>query len=193
MRGVLISVFILSVAGMAAAVALPDWQYLLPACAALALISALVWVVLRRRRPAGRPDRPLVIDGSNAMFWRDNQPRIDTVKALVDHVAAQGFTAGVIFDASAGHVLFGRYLDDRHFAKLLGLPENRCFVVPKGTIADEYILRAARDIGARIVTNDRYRDWAGDFPEVTEPGHLIRGRFNSGKLTLTPPLQDTGA
>ena len=193
MRGFLISLCLLSLAGMAVVAMLPEWQGLLPLLAGAALISALLWIVLRRRRSAGHPDKQLVIDGSNAMFWRDNQPRIDTVKALVAHVEAQGFTAGVIFDASAGHVLFGRYLDDRHFAKLLGLPENRCFVVPKGTIADEYILRAARDIGARIVTNDRYRDWAGDFPEVATHGHLIRGRFKGGKLSLTPPLQDTQA
>ena len=103
---------------------------------------------------------------------------------LVDLLKTKGYRIGLIFDANAGHILLGRYLDDRHFAELLNLPHDQCFVVPKGTIADEYILRAARDHGTRIVTNDRYRDWAGDFPEVTKPGHLIKGRIEKGAITL---------
>jgi hypothetical protein len=45
-------------------------------------------------------------------------------------------------------------------------------------------LAAAADLGARVVTNDRYRDWVEQHPEVTEPGHLIRGGYKAGKLWL---------
>ena len=38
--------------------------------------------------------------------------------------------------------------------------------------------------GARIVTNDRYRDWAEGHPEIAHPGHLIRGSFRGGSLRL---------
>ena len=55
-------------------------------------------------------------------------------------------------------------------------------VVNKGTPADITILAAAKDSGARIVTNDRYRDWADVHPEVREPGYLIRGGYRDGKL-----------
>ena len=60
-------------------------------------------------------------------------------------------------------------------------------VVPKGTPADVAILTAARDHGARIVTNDRYRDWAGQHPEVLEPGLLIPGSYHKGELRMTVP------
>ncbi len=39
----------------------------------------------------------------------------------------------------------------------------------------QYQLDASRRLGARIVSNERFRDWAGDYPEVSKPGHGIRG------------------
>ena len=34
------------------------------------------------------------------------------------------------------------------------------------------------------MTNDRYRDWTEAHPEVAEPGHLIRGGMQDGKVWL---------
>ena len=52
------------------------------------------------------------------------------------------------------------------------MPGNAVMVAPKGQPADPHILFVARDLGARIVSNDRFRDWAGEatgFPrEVIE-------------------------
>ncbi|SDZ60416.1 hypothetical protein SAMN05444004_13012 [Jannaschia faecimaris] len=45
----------------------------------------------------------------------------------------------------------------------------------------------ARDMGAIVVTDDRYRDWADDFPEVRRKGHLVRGGYRDGKLWLNLP------
>lgn len=131
-----------------------------------------------------RPEKRLIIDGSNALYWKDNTPRLETLIELLTLLRSKGFKPGVIFDASAGHTLFNRYVDDAPFAEMLGLAREDCFVVPKGTIADEYILNAARKLDARIVTNDRYRDWADRFPEIRKPGHLIRGRYEKGALHL---------
>jgi len=118
------------------------------------------------------------------MYWRDNTPRLDSVKAVVDRLSALGYAPGVVFDANAGHLLAGRYLHDREFGRRLGLPTERVMVVPKGMPADPVILHAARSVGARIVTNDRYRDWAEAHPEVHEPGRLIGGGYRSGDLRL---------
>ena len=94
---------------------------------------------------------------------------------------------GVMFDANAGYKLQDRYQDDRHMARQLRLPEDRVLVVPKGVPADQYILTAARDLGARVVTNDRYRDWLERFPEAAEPGFLIRGGASeAGEVWLNP-------
>ncbi|MFM2356510.1 MAG: hypothetical protein RLZZ528_2246, partial [Pseudomonadota bacterium] len=88
----------------------------------------------------------------------------------------------VVFDANAGYKLGGGWQGDRAMARRLGLSVDRVQVVPKGTIADSFILMAARGLGARIVTADRYRDHAGDYPEVSEPGRLIRGGVREGTV-----------
>ncbi|MCY1126950.1 hypothetical protein OU426_08795 [Frigidibacter sp. RF13] len=135
------------------------------------------------RRPA-RALRWIVVDGSNVMHWKEGEPDIGTVRDVVGRLAALGYTAGVVFDANAGYRLNGRYLNERALGRLLGLSEERITVVPKGTPADPAILAAARGLGARIVTNDRYRDWAETHPEVRAQGHLIRGGFRQGALWL---------
>jgi Zc3h12a-like Ribonuclease NYN domain len=161
----------------------------------LVLALVLLFFVLRRqtesRLPTSRSALPpnatpnwIVIDGSNVMHWKDETPQIASVQAVVHELKARGFAPGVVFDANAGYKLFGRYQNEKDFARLLGLPDDRVFVVPKGTQADPYLLSAARDLGARIVTRDRFRDWAEAHPEVNSAGFLIRGGYRAGSLWI---------
>ncbi len=113
------------------------------------------------------------------MHWKEDTPQIMPVKSVVQELKRRGFTPGVVFDANAGHKLAGRYLNERDFATMLGLPASQIFVVPKGRQADPYLLDAARGFGARVVTLDRFRDWAEVHPEVKEPGFLVRGGYRS--------------
>ncbi len=113
------------------------------------------------------------------MHWKDNNPQILPVQSAVRELQRRGFTPGVVFDANAGYKLHGRYMNEWDFSMLLDLPESQIFVVPKGTQADPYLLDAARGFGARVVTLDRFRDWAEAHPEVTERGFLIRGGYRS--------------
>jgi hypothetical protein len=157
--------------------------------ALLAAALAATFLVLWLRRPTGErsqvgPEAWVLIDGSNVMHWRENAPDLGMVQEVVRAVAGQGFVPGVVFDANAGWKLFGRYLHDGEFARLLGLEERQVLVVPKGTQADPFLLQTAREFEARIVTNDRFRDWAEAHPEVREPGFLIRGGMRDGKLWL---------
>ena len=69
-------------------------------------------------------------------------------------------------------------------AHLLNLPREQVFVVPKGSQADPFLLETAREQRARIVTNDRYRDWAETYPEVHEPGFLVRGDWTGKTVSL---------
>lgn len=144
----------------------------------------------QRSRRTARPQQPqkpqkrAIIDGSNVMHWQDGDASYDPLHDVVRKLKSLGYAPGVMFDANVGHVLEGRYLDDASMAARLQLPENAVVVVAKGTPADPVILAAARDIRAVVVTNDRFRDWAKDFPEVRKPGFLIRGGYNSGKLWL---------
>ena len=126
----------------------------------------------------------IVVDGSNVMYWKDNTPRIETVREVLAELAALGFTAGVVFDANAGYLISGRYEHHGSIGRMVGLPEDRVMVVPRGEPADATVLASARDLRARIVTNDRYRDWAEQHPEVRTPGHLIRGGYRDGALWL---------
>lgn len=125
-----------------------------------------------------------VIDGSNVMHWNGETPRLETIREVVANVRTQGYQPGIIFDANAGYKLCDRYLDDKDFAKLLKLPGDRVLVVNKGEQADSTILAAARDLNAKVVTNDRFRDWEADFPEVAAPGHLVKGGYRAGQLWL---------
>lgn len=140
--------------------------------------------------PSGKPAKSrkvgpnVVIDGSNVMHWDGEVPHLATLREVIATLRKQGYQPGVIFDANAGYKFADRYLDDGHFAKLLNLPGDRVLVVNKGEPADPTILAAARELKAKVITNDRYRDWAGDFPEVATTGHLVKGGFRDGKLWM---------
>jgi hypothetical protein len=187
----------ISISGVIASFANPKWSDLL-LLAGPCTIASLLLIMSRlsgRTKAQNAPARKaIVIDGSNVMYWKNDTPKISTVREVVNHLTSLGFETGVMFDANAGYVLSGSYQHDGKFGDLLGLPTDRIMVVPKGTPADPYILKAARDLGARIVTNDRYRDWMEDFPEIAEPDYLIKGNYTSGKLWLSLSLdENTGA
>ncbi|QHQ37267.1 hypothetical protein GO499_03045 [Algicella marina] len=162
----------------------PEWTEAIPLAAAGVLASAILFIRALLRRPRAAPENYVIIDGSNIMYWKKGVPDIETVRDVVRRISALGYMPGVMFDANAGYLLKGRYQHHREFARHLKLPEASVMVVPKGTPADAYILRAARDMRAVIVTNDRYRDWADEYPEVQTRGHLNRGGYRDGKLWL---------
>jgi hypothetical protein len=174
----------LSLVGVAVALVLPGYGDLILLAGPCAVAALILWLraALTRKRPAA--PNWILIDGSNVMHWKDNTPQIDTLREVIAHLTHLGQTPAVIFDANAGYLLSGRYQDDHVMARHLSLPGERVLVVPKGTIADSYLLTVARDVGAPIVTNDRYRDWAGEYPEIAQPGRLIRGGYRNGALWL---------
>jgi hypothetical protein len=118
------------------------------------------------------------------MHWEDNTPHIEPVRRVVAVLKAQGLDPGVVFDANVGWKLFGRYLGAQELAQILDLPPDQILVVPKGSPADPWLLTTAREFSARIVTNDRFRDWAGEHPEVAKPGLLVRGSMTGNGVWL---------
>ena len=102
----------------------------------------------------------------------------------MQELVRQGFRPGVVFDANVGYKLTGQFLGERELARLLSLPRDQILVVPKGSQADPFLLETARDLKARIVTNDRYRDWTDRFPDVAQPDKLIRGEIRDGRVWL---------
>ncbi|SDW64508.1 NYN domain-containing protein [Litoreibacter albidus] len=162
----------------------------------------VVWFMRRKQAAAKRPVKPrkppkpregararptekhILIDGSNLMYWNGASPSIQPVQEAVCLLLAQGMTPGVMFDANAGYRVAAGYKDDADFAYMLGLPADQVLVANKNVPADQDLLKAAREFGARIVTNDLFRDWADEFPEVRERGRLVHGGYHKGKLWL---------
>ena len=192
---------LLSLAGITASLALPQLSDLILLAAPCVIASMILLLRAYGQRgkhgrlPNGNAQRAkrgksifqpkyIVLDGSNIMHWKDGTPQVETVREVVQYLKVQGFSPGVVFDANAGHILFGKYHHHGAMGKQIGLPEDRVMVVQKGTPADPTILAAARDLGARIVTNDRYTDWSDTHPEVNDPGRLIRGGYREGALWL---------
>ncbi len=153
---------------------------LLAGPAAVAGVILVIRALLARRASP----RSILIDGSNVLYWNGGTPQIDTLRAVVGQLTERGFAPHVVFDANAGYLVAGKYQHYGAMGALLGLPEDRVIVVAKGSPADPVLLAAAREMGARIVTNDRYRDWVAAYPEVAEPGFLIRGGFTSGAVWI---------
>jgi hypothetical protein len=118
------------------------------------------------------------------MHWEDNTPHIEPVRRVVAVLKAQGLDPGVVFDANVGWKLFGRYLGAQELAQILDLPPDQILVVPKGSPADPWLLTTAREFSARIVSNDRFRDWAEEHPEVAKPGLLVRGSMTGNGVWL---------
>ena len=182
--------FVSILAALATALANPEIGGLplrLPALA-LAGVAAFAWLRRVLARPsAPRKTRPRVlIDGSNVMHWKDGIPNIAVVRGVAQALTAHGHEVGVIFDANVGYKLSDRYMNEKVLAEQLGLRAKQVLVSPRGETADSFLLRAARDMAAPIVSNDRFRDWQADFPEIATPGRLIHGGYHDGAPYLRP-------
>jgi len=174
-----------ALAAIAAALFLPETAGLpltLPALV-LAGVAVVLWVraVVRARR-AGRD--LVLIDGSNVMHWNNGTPDITIVRQVASALEAQGHRVVVMFDANAGYKLTNRYMNAAALARAMGLNARNVVVSPKGKPADGLLLQIARDQGAPIITNDRFRDWHEAFPHCDQPGRLIRGGYRNGSPYL---------
>lgn len=148
------------------------------------MVLASLYLLARSWRREPRRGDHVVIDGSNVLHWQDGTPGIAPLQEVIRQLELRGLIPGVVFDANAGYLLAGRYQHDHALGKQLGLPPDRILMADKGVPADPLILQAARDMKARVVTNDRFRDWADEFPEVRVPRFLISGGYRRGELWL---------
>jgi hypothetical protein len=158
----------------------------------------------RRRRAETVPVRPryrlpfdrrgmILVDGSNVMRWREGTPDLATLGGVLRLLDAEGLVPVVVFDANAGYLVGDGWMDPAALAERLGLARDRVIVADKGTQADPILLEIAQETGAVIVTKDRFRDWAEDWPLVNEPGRLRRGGWRNGALTPSPPARSREA
>jgi hypothetical protein len=173
---------LLALAGVGLSVAVYGPILSLPLLGSAALVVVAVLLLFRRKAEADVPW--IVVDGSNVMYWEGDKPSLMTVRSVLKAVEAEGFVPLVWFDANVGYLTQGAYLRPEQLSRMLGLARGQVAVAPKGTPADPLLLEEAVRMGARVVTNDRFRDWAEAHPAVTEPGFLVGGRVVGGEVRL---------
>ena len=126
----------------------------------------------------------IVVDGSNVLHWERDTPDIRNVGHVISALKSEGYAPVVWFDANVGYLIGDRYMGPRPLARMIGLPEHQVHVAPKGTPADPLLLEGALALKARVVTNDRFRDWEERFPKIREAGFLVRGFASAEEVAL---------
>ena len=134
----------------------------------------------RKLKPRPRP--PVLVDGSNVVMWQKNAgldtgARLETLAEVLSQLEAEGSQPRVIFDATIGYNLEGRYLHEGELRRRLNRPDLSVMVVNKGQTADAALLTEAGQTGAPIVTNDRYRDHQRPKGLRLRQGHFDKGRI----------------
>ncbi|MBK1635201.1 NYN domain-containing protein [Rhodovulum adriaticum] len=173
---------LISLAGAVASVLVWGPVPSLPLLFALACaVGALILLVLAPRK--GRRDY-IVVDGSNVMYWDAETPKLETVGHVVKALETRGLVPVIWFDANVGYLVSDRYMGVERLARALTVPSRQVFIAPKGTPADPLLLNGAAVLKARVVTNDRFRDWVADHPQVQQPGFLVPGQVVRGAVRL---------
>ena len=160
-----------------------DWGVI----AAFAVVLVAVYLWLQRPIRTGSKSGTklargqIAIDGTNVMFWRNDQARVSTLKIVLDHLRRAGFESVVFLDASSRHHVGDKSLSEQKFAQVLSVPQNRIMVCPARTEADAFLLQYAGAQKLAVVSNDRFRDR----PQEARNIRLVKGHFEGDRLVMT--------
>lgn len=109
----------------------------------------------------------VLVDGSNVAHSTEGEKaQLMNILAVREKLAEEGLEPVVVVDAALRH-----QIDDRAGYEQL-VEQGVVRQAPAGTDADYFILSFARELDARIVSNDRFRDRLRDFPDAAD--RLIR-------------------
>ena len=125
-----------------------------------------------------RPDAErVIIDASNvAHSTEKDSASLTNVKLVRDRLTADGLTPIVVADAALRH-----QIDDTDGYEAL-VKAGEIQQAPAGTDADYFILTFARELGAAVLSNDRFKDRIAHFPEVKN--RIIRYMIVAGEVVL---------
>jgi hypothetical protein len=132
----------------------------------------------RRSRARHRRRRNLVlVDGSNvAHISEGGVARLANLRLVAEKLRDEGFEPVVVADAALRHQID----DAEEYERMIERGEVQ--QAPAGTDADWFILNFARELGAKILSNDRFRDRIAHFPELRR--HVIRYMIVAGEVVL---------
>ena len=123
-------------------------------------------------------NKPIVlVDASNvAHSTEGDRPLLANILAVRDKLSEEGLAPIVVADAALRHQID----DQRAYERLVD--EGVVRQAPAGTDADYFILSFARELDARILSNDRYRDRLKEFPDAAD--RLIRYMIVESEVVL---------
>lgn len=119
--------------------------------------------------------RMVVIDGANVAYEERNaggKPKFANLLKVRRELEEKGFESVILVDASLKYDI-----DDQEQLENL-IRSQQVRQVPAGTDADFFIIQFSQELDALIVTNDRYKDYADQYPWVTErrlPYMIVKG------------------
>jgi hypothetical protein len=117
----------------------------------------------------------VVIDGANVAYEERSaggKPKLSNLLKVKRELEGRGFEAVIIVDASLKYDI-----DDPTQLETL-IRSQRVRQVPAGTDADYFIIQFADQLDARVVTNDRYKGYAEQYPWVAQrrmPYMIVKG------------------
>ena len=122
------------------------------------------------------PTNVVVVDGSNIATEGRSLPSLsqlnDAVMAFTEEYPEAVIT--VVVDATFGH-----RIDKKESAEFdLAVAHNELVAPPAGAIGrgDAFVLSIANKVGARILSNDSFQEFHGDYPWLFDEGRLIGGK-----------------
>jgi hypothetical protein len=120
----------------------------------------------------------VLVDGSNVAHSTEGEKaQLANIVAVREKMTEEGFgPIVVVVDAALRH-----QIDDRSGYEQM-VESGIVRQAPAGTDADYFILSFARELDARIVSNDRYRDRLSAFPDASD--RLIRYMIVEGEVVL---------
>lgn len=121
--------------------------------------------------------KTVIIDGSNVAHSSEGEKALlSNIRVVREKLIEEGYQPVVLADAALRHQID----DETGFEALV---ENGTIKqAPAGTDADYFILSFARELGANIVSNDRFKDRVEAFPEVKK--RVIRYMIVNGEVVF---------
>ncbi|HEY0170002.1 MAG TPA: hypothetical protein VGB98_03045 [Pyrinomonadaceae bacterium] len=119
--------------------------------------------------------RMVVIDGANVAYEERSaggKPKFSNLLKVRRELEERGFEPVILVDASLKYDI-----DDQEQLENL-IRSQQVRQVPAGTDADFFIIQFSQELDALIVTNDRYKDYADQYPWVNErrlPYMIVKG------------------
>lgn len=114
----------------------------------------------------------ILVDGSNALFWRGAQAQRDVPTLVVNALKARRFAPIIYFDHSVH-----RHLGEEDLVSLAQITQVN--IAPRGTPADALLLDACLRGRIQIVSCDRFQSWRSSHPSLCR-NWLVSGRVGKG-------------